>query len=217
MRLWDLKTMAEVRAHGDHDGQIYAAAFSPDGRIALSGGRFGYLVEWNLADGKPIRTIKAHDAVVWAAKITPDGRFAVSASSDEKVRVWHLETGDRIGTAGADDNEPKPWLASTHPGAVLYKKCARCHSLSVDGHGRSGPHLAGLFGRRAGSVEGYRYSKALTGVDFRWNEDTLFKLFDEGPDKFLPGTKMPVQRVPNREQLSELVDYLKVLTKTPAP
>ena len=216
MRLWDLKTMAEVRAHGDHDGQIYAAAFSPDGRIALSGGRFGYLVEWNLADGKPIRTIKAHDSIIWSARFSPDGRFAVTASSDERVRVWHLESGDRIGIAGESDDEPKPWLASSHPGAALYKKCARCHSLSANGYKRSGPHLAGLFGRLAGSVNGYNYSKALTGVDFKWNEETLFQLFDQGPDKYLPGTKMPVQRVTSREQLTQLVEYLKQITRAPA-
>jgi cytochrome c len=216
MRLWDLKSMTEVRSYSEHDGQVYAAAFSPDGKIGLSGGRLGYLIEWDLATGKPIRTIKAHDSIVWAAKMTPDGRFAVSASSDEKVRVWHLESGDRIGTAGEADDEPKPWLTSNHPGAPLFKKCARCHSLSANGHSRSGPHLAGLFGRPAGSVKGYSYSKALTGVDFKWNEETLFKLFDVGPDKYLPGTKMPVQRVTSHEQLNQLVDYLKQITKAAA-
>ena len=216
LRLWDLGTRQEIRKHGEHDGPIYAAAFSPDGKTALSGGRYGYLIVWNLADGKVIRTIKAHDSIVWAAKFTPDGRFAVTASSDERVRVWHLESGDRIGIAGESDDEPRPWLTSDHPGAPLFKKCARCHSLSANGHKRSGPHLAGLFGRPAGSVKDYNYSKALTGVDFKWNEETLFQLFDQGPDKYLPGTKMPVQRVTSREQLTQLVEYLKQVTRAAA-
>ena len=55
------------------------------------------------------------------------------------------------------------------------------------------------------------------GKSFTWNEKTLFALFDKGPDKFLPGTKMPVQRVPDKEQLTQLVDYLRVLTTTPPP
>ena len=216
MRLWDLVAMKEIAKHGEHDGQIYAAAFSPDGKTALSGGRFGYLIVWNLADSKPIRTIKAHDSIIWSAKFSPDGRFAVTASSDERVRVWHLESGDRIGIAGETDDEPQPWLTSDHPGAPLFKKCARCHSLNANGHRRSGPHLAGLFGRVAGSVNGYNYSKALTGVDFKWNEETLFQLFDQGPDKYLPGTKMPVQRGNSREQLTQLVEYLKQITRAPA-
>ena len=114
-------------------------------------------------------------------------------------------------------DEPKPWLESDHPGASLFKKCARCHSLSADGKKRSGPHFAGLFGRPAGSVKGYNYTQALTGVDFRWNEKTLYQLFDLGPDKYLPGTKMPLQKVPNAEKLTQLVNYLKQLTSAPAP
>jgi cytochrome c len=165
-----------------------------------------------LSTAKPIRFIKAHDAIIWALRVTPDGRFALTGGGDDSIRVWHLESGDRIGIPAEGDTEPKPWLDSSHPGAPLFKKCARCHSLSVNGVRRSGPHLEGLFGRAAGSVAGYNYSRALTGVDFRWNAKTLFQLFDQGPDKYLPGTKMPIQKVSNAEQLSQLVDYLKEIT-----
>lgn len=214
MRLWDRGQLKEIRKHGEHDGQVYSAQFSPDGKTAISGGRYGYLIQWDLATGQPIRTIKAHDTIIWATRFSPDGRFAITASSDERVRVWHLQSGDRIGIANEADDEPKPWLTSDHPGAPLFNKCARCHSLSANGRKRSGPHLAGLFGRPAGSVAGYNYSRALTGVDFKWNEKTLFELFDKGPDKYLPGTKMPVQRVTNSEELAQLVDYLKQVTNS---
>lgn len=215
LRLWDLETMTEIRVYKEHEAPIFAAAFSPDGKTALSAGRKGILIQWDLVKGNAIRTIRAirdRRTIVWSVAFSPDGRFALTGSSDELIRVWHLESGDRIGLAAEGDNEPKPWLASNHPGARLFTKCARCHSLNAKGRGRSGPHLAGLFGRAAGSVEGYNYSSALTGVDFRWNEKTLYDLFDKGPDKYLPGTKMPVQRVPNTKQLTELVDYLKELT-----
>ena len=213
LRLWDLKTMAEIKAFKEIDEQIYAAAFSPDGESALSAGRYGYLVQWDLSTGQSLRTIRAHEAIIWAVRFSPDGRFALTASSDELVRIWHLKTGDRIGLAAEGDDEPKPWLDSDHPGAPLFKKCARCHSLSANGRRRSGPHLSGLFGRPAGSVKGYNYSDALTGVDFRWNEKTLFQLFDQGPDKYLPGTKMPVQRVSDSGKLTQFVDYLKEITQ----
>ena len=95
----------------------------------------------------------------------------------------------------------------------MFQKCARCHSLGPDYLRRSGPHLKGLFGRRVGAVEGYSYSDALKGRNFVWDKDTLFELFDEGPDKFLPGTKMPVQRATDREKLTQLVNYLEILTR----
>ncbi len=215
LRLWDLEKMQEIRSFGDREGPVFANAVSPDGRTALMAGRYGYLVQFNIATGEPVRTIRAHNDIIWAVGFSPDGRFALTASSDERVRVWHLESGDRIGLTAEGEDEPKPWLDSDHPGAPLFKKCARCHSLSANGKRRSGPNLAGLFGRPAGSVKGYNYSQALNGAHFRWNEKTLFELFDKGPDKYLPGTKMPVQRVPNDEQLTQLVDYLKELTKAP--
>jgi len=215
LRLWDLNAMRQVRVLKEHDSQVYAAAFSPDGKTALSAGREGTLLQWNLATGKPtraIRAVRSNKVIIWAVGFSPDGRFGLTAGSDDLIRVWHLQSGDRIGLEAEGEDEPKPWLSSDHPGAPLFKKCARCHSLKPNGKRRSGPHLSGLFGRAAGSVEGYNYSEALTGVDFKWNEKTLFQLFDQGPDKYLPGTKMPVQKVPDAGKLIQLVDYLKEIT-----
>jgi cytochrome c len=216
LKLWELADFREVRTFAGHEGQIYGAAFSPDGATALSSGSDGQVIHWNLATGKPIRFIRAHEKLAWAVAYAPGGRFALSASSDESVRVWHLETGDRIGIPAEGASEPKPWLTSAHPGAKLFRKCANCHSLSANEIRRSGPHFAGLFGRRAGSVTGYNYSQALDGAEFLWNEVTLQKLFERGPDVFLPGTKMPLQRIPDLSQLGELIAYLRELT-APAP
>lgn len=212
VRLWDVATQREFHAFAHHEAPVYAVAFAPDGKDGLSAGREGFLVRWNLADGKIVRQIRAHDRNIWSVAVTPDGRFAVTGASDEAARVWHLGTGDRIGIQDDSPDEPKPWLTSSHPGAKLFTKCARCHAVSANGPKRSGPHLAGLFGRRAGSVADYNYSAALTGATFEWNEETLFDLFHRGPDVMLPGTKMPVQRVPNDEQLRQLIAYLKELT-----
>lgn len=216
IRIWDLTAMKETTEIDVRGTQVYDAEFSADGKRALTAGKDGYVVEWNLADGQPLHEIHAHEKIVWSAVYTPDGRFAVSSSSDEQARVWHLETGDRIGLVSEAGQEPQPWLSSDHPGAKLYTKCARCHALTASGPARSGPHFGGLFGRQVGTVAGYHYSDALKHADFQWNEKTLFRLFDEGPDKMLPGTKMPVQRVPDDAQLSALVDYLRVLTAKPA-
>lgn len=210
--LWDLQSQQMIREIEVRDGQVFDVRFSPDGRRAVTAGRDGYIVEWNLDDGMPLHEIYAHERIVWSVAYTPDGRFAVSASSDEEARVWHLETGDRIGIRTDRVAEAQPWLESDHPGASLYPKCAQCHALEADGPARSGPHFEGLYGRPAGAVAGYRYSSALTDVDFVWDSENLFRLFDEGPDKMLPGTKMPIQKVTNPDDLADLVDYLRILT-----
>lgn len=212
VRLWDMVQGEALRTYEWHEKQAFSVSFSPDGNAAVSAGREGELVLWSLNANSPPKRIRAHDTMIWSTAVTPDGRFALSASTDETVRVWHLETGDRIGPVGAASGEPQPWLESDHPGAALFTKCARCHNLRADGVRRSGPHFAGLFGRPVGQVAGYNYSNALRGVDFEWNTDTLTALFREGPDVFLPGTKMPVQRVTNATELANLIDYLRIVT-----
>ena len=212
LRLWDAEKGSEIAVFRHHEAQVYAVAFLPDGRRAISAGRDGIVAVWSLADGKVAREVRAHEGIIWGIAPSPDGRFAVSVSSDGSGRVWHLETGDRIGLAAETPDEAQPWLADAHPGAKLFPKCARCHSLTADGSRKSGPHFAGLFGRRVGSLAGYRYSAALKGVAFVWDEATLFRLFDDGPDVMLPGTKMPVQRISDSDQLLQLIDYLRQAT-----
>lgn len=212
VRLWDAETGGEIAVFRHHETQVYAVAFMPDGQRAVSAGRDGIVALWSLADGKVARELRAHEGIIWGIAPSPDGRFVVSVSSDGSGRVWHLETGDRIGLAADVPDEARPWLADSHPGAKHYPKCARCHSLTADGSRKSGPHFAGLFGRRVGALADYRYSAALKNAAFVWDEATLFRLFDDGPDVMLPGTKMPVQRIPDSDQLRQLIDYLKQAT-----
>jgi cytochrome c len=212
MRLWDATTFTEVAKFEGHENQVYSARFIKGDTTAISTGRDGTIIHWDLPTGKIIKRIKAHKSIIWAVAPSSDGRFVVSAGLDETARVWHLESGDRIGIEIAANDEPKPWLESKHPGAKLYKKCARCHAYKADLIQRSGPHFENLFGRKVGSVDGYRYSSALTGKDYAWSEETIFELFDKGPDVVFPGTKMPVQKVTHPSQLHQLISYLKELT-----
>ncbi|MFQ5466522.1 MAG: c-type cytochrome, partial [Kiloniellaceae bacterium] len=76
----------------------------------------------------------------------------------------------------------------------------------------AGPTLYGLFGRRAGSVPGYRYSRALREANLVWSEKTIDALFAQGPHAFTPGSKMPLQRMPKAADRSELIAYLKRVT-----
>ncbi|MCG8546205.1 MAG: cytochrome C, partial [Alphaproteobacteria bacterium] len=91
-----------------------------------------------------------------------------------------------------------------------------CHTLSDDGTFKAGPTLHGLFGRRAGSVEGYPYSDALKDLSLVWTEKTVSDLFDLGPDKLTPGSKMPLQRMPSAKDRKDLIDFLKRATKPAA-
>jgi len=89
-----------------------------------------------------------------------------------------------------------------------------CHTLITDDKRRAGPTLYGVFGRKAGSVEGYSYSDALLTSDIIWDEDTINALFRDGPDQVTPGTKMPIQRMKNDKDRQDLITFLKTMTTT---
>ena len=98
-------------------------------------------------------------------------------------------------------------------GAELFRSCAACHTLTPDGGNRAGPTLHGVFGRRIATAPGYNYSPALRGLDIVWTRETIKQLFEVGPSKYTPGTKMPEQTVSTAEDREALVRFLEKATR----
>ncbi|MXX27831.1 MAG: c-type cytochrome [Caldilineaceae bacterium SB0668_bin_21] len=95
-----------------------------------------------------------------------------------------------LARAPADEAPPFPAQdeGASDPGAGLFTAfCAGCHRLSAE-HS-AGPHLAGVIGRRAGSVAGFEASAAVSGLDIVWTRENLAE-FIENPTQFAPGTTM---------------------------
>jgi cytochrome c len=84
------------------------------------------------------------------------------------------------------------------------KRCTGCHAMDGD---REGPRLAGVFGRKAGSVKRFGYSAGLKSSGITWNESTLEKWLSD-PDAMVPDTKMDFQ-VPKAQERSDLIAYFK--------
>jgi len=69
---------------------IYALAFTPDGRLLISGSGDGVVTVWDAASGKRLHTVPAHSAPVRAVAIAADGTLLASAGNDGVVRLWRL-------------------------------------------------------------------------------------------------------------------------------
>jgi len=95
-------------------------------------------------------------------------------------------------------------------GKELFEPCSKCHSLDPDVR-KVGPSLFGLFGREAGTQEGYRYSSALLNSDIVWNEDTL-DAFLTNPRTFFPGTRMSYRGIEDDQDRHELIEWLRDAT-----
>jgi cytochrome c len=129
------------------------------------------------------------------------------------VRRWDAQTGDHIGAVALGGSEdPLAAYAGDH-GAEVFRACVACHTLSPDEGNRAGPTLYGVFGRRIATLPGYNFSPALQKLNIVWTPETVSKLFEVGPMKYTPGTKMPEQQITSPEDRKALVDFLGRVTK----
>lgn len=93
-------------------------------------------------------------------------------------------------------------------GARAFRFCAACHSLEPDVH-LSGPSLAGVWGRKAGSLAGFlRYSDALKRSGQIWNEKSLDAWLHD-PQKMIPGNFMTFAGLQDERVRGDLIAFLK--------
>ncbi|MBI5245270.1 MAG: SUMF1/EgtB/PvdO family nonheme iron enzyme [Elusimicrobia bacterium] len=74
-------------------GPVLSAAFTPDGKQAVSGGADGTLRVWHVDTGQCLRTLRGHSGALRCVCMTPSGASVVSGGDDGDVRVWDLKTG----------------------------------------------------------------------------------------------------------------------------
>lgn len=101
-------------------------------------------------------------------------------------------------------------------GARLFRSCAACHSLQPGEH-RTGPSLAGIVGRPAGTVEGFaRYSSALKDAELVWTEDSLDAWLAD-PKELIPGNRMTFPGIADAQTRADLIAYLEAATAEAPP
>ncbi len=101
-------------------------------------------------------------------------------------------------------------------GQEVYRACAACHSLAPGRH-MTGPSLAGIWGRKAGTVEGFtRYSKAFKQADIIWDEHSL-DAWLANPRGYLPGNRMTFRGLPDETQRRNLIAFLRSVSEKEGP
>ena len=190
---------------------ILSMALSPDRALMAVGDGEGFVMTVDTGSWRIVDDYRAAaNGPVWALAFTGDSQSLLAGGIDDAAYVWPVR-----------HDLDAPIMATRQRGFLrdpgemsngerqFRRKCSICHSLEEDGVRRAGPNLAGLFGRPAGAVAGYIYSDTVANLGFEWTEETIDQLFDLGPDHFIPGSKMPMQRIVKPEDRRDLIEYLK--------
>ncbi len=102
-------------------------------------------------------------------------------------------------------------------GEVVFKKCQACHQVGEGAENRVGPHLNGLFGRKAAGIEGFRYSDSLerAGTNgLEWHVETLHPYL-ENPRSFASGTRMNFRGLEDGKERADVIAYLRIFSDDP--
>lgn len=95
-------------------------------------------------------------------------------------------------------------------GKKVFRKCKACHVVDKEKN-RVGPHLVGIIGRSAASVEKFKYSKALkakAAEGLVWDEASIAE-FLKAPKKYLKGTKMAFVGLKKQNDIDNVIAYMK--------
>jgi cytochrome c len=235
--VFEIDEERDMLAYGTADGGMYVVRFSDqtellrfgDERVPVLslhynaadnmigfGTAKGRIMLADTRDWSIFREFRAANGPVWSMLVMPKGDTLVIGSLDDHITEWSIfEFPPEFLESPGKPRRFHPTVAMTNGEKQFARKCSVCHTLEKDGKRRAGPTLFGVFGREAGTLDGYPYSEALLTSQIVWDETTISRLFDEGPDVVTPGTKMPIQRMKDPQDRRDLVTFLKMAT-TPA-
>ncbi|WP_298301184.1 c-type cytochrome [uncultured Erythrobacter sp.] len=128
-------------------------------------------------------------------------------SSEEPPQVVEQIVVRERGTPEVVDVAASDAVSRVSLGEDAFQACTGCHSVDADGRSAAGPNLYGVIGRKAGSLEGYSFSDAVSSSDITWDEASLDGFLAD-PATYLPGNEMLAGAVPDDEARAAIIAYL---------
>ena len=135
--------------------------------------------------------------VVEVDEVSADIKQKISDTTEEKIDIAALMAMGDIAT-----------------GEKVFKKCAACHSIVKDGKNNIGPALYNVVGRQVGSINDYKYSKALSEYNKEWTVEELNGYLIK-PAKWIKGTKMAFAGLRKEKDRASVIKYLNQNSDNP--
>jgi len=97
------------------------------------------------------------------------------------------------------------WAADAIHGREVFRACEACHTEKPDA---LGPSLKGVFGRKAASLDDFRYSNPMKRANFSWDEANL-RDYIADPQAKVKGNRMPFAGLDKPRDLDDVIAFLK--------
>jgi cytochrome c len=95
---------------------------------------------------------------------------------------------------------------------LFNQQCKACHTVEKDGKNGIGPNLHGLFGQKAGAVQGFQFSEAMQKSGIVWDDKTVGEYLKD-PKGRVPDGKMVYAGLKQQSQLDDMLAYLRKATQ----
>jgi cytochrome c len=105
---------------------------------------------------------------------------------------------------------PAAQAQNAEAGRTVYNQCRACHTIEAGGRNGVGPNLHGIVGRRAGSIEAFRYSAPMRTAaqgGLTWTPENLDRYLTN-PKDLVPGGSMAFAGLRNEQQRKDLIAWL---------
>ncbi|AXI54427.1 hypothetical protein SuNHUV7_37140 (plasmid) [Pseudoseohaeicola sp. NH-UV-7] len=109
-------------------------------------------------------------------------------------------------------------IGDAERGEKLFSKCSGCHEVGAGAESGIGPHLNGIYGRKAAAIDGFFYSKGIERAasdGLVWTLETLDAYIDN-PKALVSGTRMSFRGIKDPQDRHDVLAYLRIFSDNPA-
>lgn len=156
-------------------------------------------------------------------KVTPMDAAGKPAGTLPDYVTGAAEGGEaEVVTASVEAPAAEPAAAATGPdpalvaaGEAAFKKCSTCHEVGEGARNKTGPALNGVFGRVAGSTDGFRFSRQMVAAGEEglvWTPETLHD-FLSNPRTYIKGTRMSFAGFRDEGDIAAVTAYLQTFSE----
>ncbi|WP_199930338.1 c-type cytochrome [Sedimenticola thiotaurini] len=97
---------------------------------------------------------------------------------------------------------------------TFMRKCSACHDHKKQGGHGKGPHLWNLFNRKAGSIDGFKFSAAMRDSGHTWTINTL-NYYLTNTERAVPGRLMEFRGIRRDQERANLIAFLLQFNDNP--